>query len=86
MISSKNVIMVRGLLRSKPTKMAQALMSTKPQEDGEKSSGKNEHLLFFTNLWVLAGQAGYGSTRLNSYFRGYGAEWSKTFFLKGNPV
>jgi len=30
--------MVRGLLRSKPTKMAQALMSTKPQEDGEKSS------------------------------------------------
>ena len=43
MISSKNVIMVRGLLRSKPTKMAQALMSTKPQEDGEKSSGKNEH-------------------------------------------
>ena len=42
--------MVRGLLRSKPTKMAQALMSTKPQEDGEKSSGKNEHLLFFTNF------------------------------------
>ena len=26
------------------------------------------HLLFFANLWVLAGQAGYGSTRLNSYF------------------
>merc|ERR1719264_35986 len=38
MISSKNAILVRGLLRSKPSKMGQSLMSTKPQNDGEKSS------------------------------------------------
>ena len=51
MISSKNVIMVRGLLRSKPSKMAQALMSTKAQDDGEKSSGECQFdEIFATNI------------------------------------